>query len=153
MVERSTLLFVAMLCAGIGAGSGYTTFFAFNPAGESAASWLAHLQRGVPRIGIALFVVQPLAFLSMLALAVLMRGDRPSFWFVCAACAAMLAGALVTRVVHIPINQRLQTWSASELPGTLEALRQRWWTWHVVRVAALLTSFAALILAALTRRI
>src|SRR5258706_8625798 len=112
---RSILLFVALLCAGIGAGGGYTTFFELNPADVTPEHWVLELQHAIKHIGVPLFVVQPIAFVATVASAVLARRGRPSFWFLATASVALLAAALVTGIVHIPINQQLLTWSADAL--------------------------------------
>jgi uncharacterized membrane protein len=150
-VGRAALLFVALVCAGIGAGSAYTTYFLFDPAHATPASWVVALQNAIPRIGVPLFVVQPIAGLATIASAVLARRDRPSFWFLVAAALCLVFAALVTRVVHIPINEQMPGWTPDALPADFAALQARWWTFHVVRSAALLGGLCALVGGALTR--
>jgi hypothetical protein len=142
----------ALLCSGLGAGSGYTTFFWFRPGSETPATWFAELRYAVPRIGIPLFVIQPLGFLATLASAVLAWSDRPSACFFALAAFALLVTALVTRFGHIPINQQVAKWRADELPPDAVAIQQRWWRLHVVRAVLLLIGLGAIIAGALTRR-
>jgi len=80
------------------------------------------------------------------------RRDRPCFWFLVAASIALIVAALVTAFGNVPINFQIEAWSADALPANVAELEQRWWTFHVVRSAALVVGLCALILAALTRR-
>ncbi len=148
---RPILLFIALLCAGIGTGGAYTTFFDFNPEDTKPAFWVAHLQHAVPRIGIPLFVVQPVALLATIASAVLARKDRRSFWFFVAAGIAFLVAGVVTRFGNVPINFQIATWATEALPANFLEVQQRWWTFHVVRCACLAVGLVSLILAVLTR--
>ena len=54
-------------------------------------------------------------------------------WFLGLGALALSTAALVTRIGPIPINQRIQTWSANELPPDAVAVQQRWWTLHIAR--------------------
>jgi hypothetical protein len=144
-------LFVALVCSGLGAGSAYTTFFWFKPGVEGTAAWFAELQYAVPRIGVPLFVLQPLALLATLVSAGLAWTDRPSSCFLGLAALAILLAALVTRFGHIPINVRVRAWRVTELPPEAPALQRRWWTLHVVRTVLLLIGFGGIVLGALTR--
>ena len=144
-------LFVALLCSGLGAGSAYTTFFWFKPGAEDTAAWFGELQYAVPRIGIPLFVLQPLAFLATVVSAALAWRNQPSSCFLGIGALALLVAALVTRLGHIPINQRVRAWRLTELPPDAAAVQQRWWTLHVARTVLLLVGMGEIVLGAMTR--
>jgi hypothetical protein len=148
---RVALLFVALLCGGIGAGTAYAFFFDFNPADDSLASWVGRLQHAIRFAGKALFVVQPLAFLATLGSLILAWNDRPTVWFFDVAAACFVLAAFVTRLGNIPINAQLKTWSVAALPPNAGALVERWWRFHVARFLALLAGSSALIFGALVR--
>jgi uncharacterized membrane protein len=147
---RPSFLCLALVCSGLGAGTAYTTYFWFKPGKEGVAAWFAELQYAVPRIGVPLFVLQPLAFLGTVVSTILAWNDRPSSWFLAVATLCLLVTALVTRVGHIPINQRVQTWKPSELPPDAAAVRQRWWRLHVARTVLLLIGVTSIVLGAMT---
>ncbi len=149
---RLALLFVALLSAGIGAGSAYATYFDLDQADSTPAFWVAHLQHAVRHIGIPLFVVQPVAALASFASAALSRRDRPSFWFLIAGGVSLVVAALVTRLGNLPINFEFETWDADALPANVAEVQQRWWSFHVVRCVLLVVAMSALILGTLTRR-
>ena len=103
---------------------------------------MAHLQHAVPRIGIPLFAVQPVAFLATVASAALGRRDRPSFWFLATASTALLGAGLVTRFGNVPINFQIEGWAPDALPANFLEVQERWWTFHVVRCAGLVIGCA-----------
>ncbi len=150
-VLRPFFLFLALLCSGLGAGSAYTTFFWFKPGAEGTTAWFAELQYAVPRIGVPLFVLQPLAFLGTLVSTVLAWDDPPGSYFLGLATLSLLGTALVTRFGHIPINQRVKEWKPTELPPDAAAVQQRWWRLHIARTALLLIGLIGIILGATTR--
>jgi hypothetical protein len=146
------ILFIALLCAGIGTGGAYTTYFELDPRNVAPAFWVTQLQHAIKHIGVPLFVVQPLAALTTIASAVLALNDRPCLWFLVVAGAAMLVAALVTRFGNIPINHQLVTFRPDALPPEIASLQARWWTFHVARFVALVVGFSALVVGALMRR-
>jgi hypothetical protein len=149
---QSVLLALACLSGGLSAGSAYTTFFELAPAGATTARWVQHMQYVVRRIGVPLFVLQPIAGLSTIASAALARDDGPSFGLLAAASVGYVTAGLITRAVHIPINRQLVTWNVDALPPNAADMQRRWWRFHVVRAAALVLGFGALVLGCMARR-
>jgi hypothetical protein len=148
---QTAILFVALSCSALGAGGAYTTFFSLSPAGVTAAAWLREMKHAIPRIGVPLFVVQPLAALTTVASAILARQQLPAFWFFVVAFASIALAGIITRTVHIPIDVRLKALNEDALPERFDEVQRRWWRFHVVRTAALLLGLVMLILGTLTR--
>jgi hypothetical protein len=144
-------LVIALCCSALGAGGAYTTLFSLSPAGQTKEAWVKQMQHAIPRIGVPLFVVQPIAALSTVASAVLTRGESPAFWFFGSATAFFAAAAIITRLVHIPINVRLTAMGSDPLSDSFASVQRRWWRFHVVRSAALFLGLLALVFGALTR--
>ncbi len=64
------------------------------------------------------------------------------FWLVAVATAAMIGAAALTRIVNIPINHQLMTWSAAAPPGNVREIWSRWEKAHTVRTLLWLAAFA-----------
>jgi hypothetical protein len=148
LLLRTTLAFVGLLCTGIGVGSAYTFFFAFNPSHSAPSFWVARIQHSVIHAGVALFVVQPIGFACSVALAVLQRDREPAFAYLVVASAGMLIAALATRLGNIPINVEMRDWNPESLPAHHPARIRRWWRFHVARFVAMVVAFGSLILSA-----
>ncbi len=74
----------------------------------------------------------------------LLAGHRPSaeFWLSACAAVAMACVAALTRVVNIPINRRLMTWSIEAPPADLIMAWTPWERVHSVRTVLALAAFA-----------
>ena len=61
------------------------------------------------------------------------RWQTAEWWLVALSAAAMLAVAVMTRVVNIPINKRLMTWDANAPPADVWEIWSPWEQVHTVR--------------------
>jgi uncharacterized membrane protein len=73
--------------------------------------------------------------------------DTPSFRLVAGGTLALFLAVVLTRVVNIPINNRLAKWNPSSPPSDFTSTWARWERVHTVRTALAVLSFA-LVLAA-----
>ncbi len=69
------------------------------------------------------------------------------FWLATAGTAAMVAVAVMTRLVNFPINDALMTWSAAAPPSNVRALWAPWEQVHTVRAALSVLAFVLEVLA------
>ena len=67
-----------------------------------------------------------------------------------AAIICMIVAGVVTRFENQPINREVMTWQVQSLPENWTALRDRWWTWHIVRTLAAISAFGLLAVAFLS---
>jgi hypothetical protein len=86
---------------------------------------------------------------AALAWLVLLRAqwNSPQFLLVAAATAAMICGAVLTRLVNIPINNQLMTWSIAAPPANLKEIWSRWEHTHTIRTIFWLAAFALEVIA------
>ena len=86
-----------------------------------------------------------LGLVAVLALAVVatVAGEQPAGAL--AGVGAVAAGVGLVAVLRgdLPINQRMATWTATDLPATWRADRRRWERWFAVRTAAAVVAAAA----------
>jgi uncharacterized membrane protein len=69
------------------------------------------------------------------------------FWLATAGTAAMVAVAVMTRLVNFPINDALMTWSAAAPPANVRALWAPWEQVHTVRATLSVLAFVLEVLA------
>jgi uncharacterized membrane protein len=72
-----------------------------------------------------------------------------TFYLSAIAFILFLSSLLVTIVVEVPIVQQIATWTPATLPPNWQQLRDRWLRFHLVRVAAGISSFVLLVVAAI----
>ncbi len=145
--------FAAVLLAALMVGAMFAVCLLFNPGGLDASTYVMHQQWGVrtlhpeiPLLGIATVLV-------ILIAACLWRADRTHLILLLLAAGFFLAAGLITRLVNMPINTVVMSWSPQSPPADWLQLRDIWWRWHFLRFSAGTVGLCLLIGAALRQRI
>jgi len=95
-------------------------------------------------------ILMPANLLAIATLLLLSIHVQPKTFYISAiALVLFLTSLLVTVVVEVPIVTEIATWTPTTLPPNWQQLRDRWLRFHVIRVAAGLSSFILLLVAAL----
>jgi len=139
------LQFFAGLLFSMVAGSVFGIWRGYDPRGYAGQTFVEMHQGAVDGLNTLL---PALAFASMAlvaALAFLSRGRGVAFWLYLGAFGLMLAGGIVTRGINQPINAQVMAWTAGALPADWQAIRDGWWTWHVVRTGLSVLAMALLL--------
>jgi len=53
------------------------------------------------------------------------------------------AALVITLAVEVPIDNRIETWTAATLPGDWRSIQSRWELWHTVRTFASIAAVVA----------
>ena len=103
----------------------------------SSETFLAVGHEMIRNLGVPMAVLLPLALLSALVTLVLLWPDRTAaFWWLAAGFVLMLAALVITLAVEVPIDNRIEAWTAATLPGDWRSIQSRWELWHTVRTFA-----------------
>jgi hypothetical protein len=89
----------------------------------------------------------PAALIANLALAAVVRADRPALWLAVAAALLIAINLAIFVVWTQPANAATQNWATR--PENWQALRQQWEYSHAVNAAVTFLAFCAATLAAL----
>jgi hypothetical protein len=85
-------------------------------------------------LGAIMGVLFPVTILSLIAVSILSFGHPVAFWFSVTATVLFLVALLVTAAVEVPIVKRIRGWTVTTMPTNWEALRDRWVSFHLLRV-------------------
>jgi uncharacterized membrane protein len=115
-------------------------------AAFEAAVFLAIVHRMNRNLATPMTVLMPLGLASIVAVMFLTydsggSGGSGGFWLASAALALFLVALLVTVLVEVPIVKTIATWTVETLPDDWRRHRDRWVSFHAVRVV---TGFAGL---------
>ncbi len=134
---------LALLLVGIVAGSMFGIWRGYDITAYAPATFVEVHQGTVRGLNTVLPAMAAASLVLMVALALFGR-DRPAVLglYLAAALAIVFAG-IITRFVNQPINEQILTWTSASMPSDWIALRDRWWNWHLVRLA---TTFGAQLL-------
>jgi uncharacterized membrane protein len=77
------------------------------------------------------------------------RSNRrsPEFWLVSAAMAGVLFCLILTRLVNVPLNDQLVTWSVAFPPPNVHALWMPWEGAHAIRTVVAVAAFVLAVVA------
>jgi hypothetical protein len=116
------------------------------------AAFLAIVGRLSRNLGPVMTVLMPAALLSMVPVLILAYRGRPAtFALTLAALGCFAVALLVTVVTEVPIVKQIESWTPATLPAGWERLRDRWASFHLVRVAAGIAGLTLLVLGATAR--
>ena len=112
----------------------------------SPETFLAVGHEMIQNLGTPMAILLPFALLSALITLVLARqeGHAAAFRWVAAGFLLMVAALVITLAVEVPIDNRIQTWTAATLPADWRSIQSRWELWHTIRtflsIAAVVTA-------------
>ena len=95
-------------------------------------------------------ILTPAGLLSLVPVLFISYIERPTtFYLTLAGFALFIVALLVTVLIEVPIVKRIVTWTAGTLPGNWQQLRDRWGSFHTIRVAAGILGLALLVAGAI----
>jgi uncharacterized membrane protein len=96
-------------------------------------------------------VLTPAGLLSILPVLFLSYGDRPmTFYLNAAGFISFVVALLVTVLVEVPIVKQITGWTVTTLPENWTQLRDRWGSFHIIRVVAGIAGVAFLVAGAIS---
>jgi uncharacterized membrane protein len=113
------------------------TWFALSRTMDrlSAETFVAVGHEMIRNLGVPMAILLPLALLSALVTLVLLwQGGRAApFWWLLAGFLLMVAALVITLAVEVPIDNKIEVWTAATLPGDWRSIQSRWETFHTIR--------------------
>ena len=141
--------FVSLMLAALLVGAMFAVCLVFNPTGLDAKTYVRQQQWGIHTLHPVMPVLGVMTALAILAAAFLSRDDKSHLTLLLAAAGLFIASGIITRLLSMPINATVLTWSAQAPPADWGQLRDTWWRWHMMRLGAGLLGLCLLILAVL----
>jgi hypothetical protein len=128
--------FTSLMPLALVTGAVFGIWRGYDPASWQVTTFLEVHQGAVRGLNTLLPVLGGVSLAGMALLAISARRHRGLFLRYLAALVCIASAALITRFGNQPINAEIMTWTADAIPVHWEALRDRWWDWHVMRFAA-----------------
>lgn len=136
----------ALILLGLVTGSMFAIWQGYPIVGYSPSTFVEVHQGTVRGLNTVLPALAAAALVLVVILAISAR-QRPSImWLYVIIAGLIVSGGLITRLINQPINAQVMTWTTASLPADWTEIRERWWTWHQVRLAT--TAIAQLLLIA-----
>ncbi|MEZ4793818.1 MAG: DUF1772 domain-containing protein [Gelidibacter sp.] len=100
------------------------------------STYIEQQQHLIVSLQTLLFSFVVIAIVVTLVSAFIQRKDRKVSIALLFAALFLFACILVTRFGNFPIQAEMLTWNTNSFPTDWEMLRDRWWTFHIVRTIA-----------------
>ncbi|HTS37963.1 MAG TPA: DUF1772 domain-containing protein [Candidatus Solibacter sp.] len=127
--------FAALILASLVGGVMFAVWLIFNPAGQTAQSYVVLQQQAIRTLNTAMPRLGFLTILATLVTAVTLRADHRQFMLLLGAAICFACAGLITRFLNQPINAIVITWESASPPATWPSLRDAWWRWHLLRLS------------------
>lgn len=92
------------------------------------------LQRLSPNMAEVMTVLMPTALVAMIPVLVLTAGRGFTFYAYLVSFALFALALVVTMAIEVPLVKQMETWDAAAMPSTWQRTRDRWLSFHLVRV-------------------
>ena len=146
------LQFAALFLLALVTGIFWGPWFALHRSmADFPALEFLHITRTMVRnLGIPMRILMPCCIVAM-GLSSWFYPDREStgFYFSIAALVLSILALVVTIAVEVPIVTQIDRWTDTTIPEGWQSLRDRWLSFHIIRVVSSLCSFACLVVALL----
>jgi uncharacterized membrane protein len=111
----------------------------------SAETFVAVGHQMIRNLGTPMAILLPFALLSALITLVLARqeGHVAAFWWMAGGFLLMVAALVVTLAVEVPIDNRIEAWTAATLPADWRSIQSHWELWHTIRTFVSIAAVAA----------
>ncbi|MCF8237743.1 MAG: DUF1772 domain-containing protein [Saprospiraceae bacterium] len=141
--------FLNIILAGIMAGAVFVIWIGYNPQGYSSETYIEQQQAAITALNTLMPLLGMLTLVLTIISAVQQKRDRPVLITLFIAAGFMIASGLTTRFGNQPINAIVMTWDKAAAPADWTALRDQWWSFHIVRTITTFCGFALVVWSAL----
>jgi archaellum biogenesis protein FlaJ (TadC family) len=131
LVRFLNIIVVALL-----AGVSFGIWIGFDPSGLSASTFVEQQQNMLHSLRSLLVSLVVIATLITILSAFLQKINRTAFISLLIAAILLISCILITRFGNKPIDDVVITWTKDTLPDNWIELRDKWWSFHILRTIA-----------------
>ena len=147
--------FVSILFAGLVAGATVCVLLVERSLPDSGSFYVLYKQRMIQALTVPLPLLAALAAVAVLV-DVYGLWREPGSSRVCLGLAVgsvafMVAGGILTKAGHFPINDQIATWDPAAPPASWSAIQAKWASLHLMRTLVSTAAFALVIASNLLR--
>jgi Domain of unknown function (DUF1772) len=146
-VTISIIRFANIIIAALLAGTSFGIWIGFNPISYSASTYIEQQQNLVLSLNTLMISLVIIATLVTVLSAYLQRKNKIVFVALLFAALCFASCILISRLGNFPIQNDMLTWNANAIPDNWKMLRDKWWSFHIMRTVA---ELIALVLVAWT---
>lgn len=104
-------------------------------------------------LGRSMTILYPITLVAIVVMLIVsFRCTAAAFWLVAAGLAMFVLALIVTSTIEVPIVAKIRDWTEDTMPANWQALRDRWVSFHLLRVIPGILGVALLTAGALWQR-
>jgi hypothetical protein len=135
-MTTSIIRFLNIIIAALLAGASFGIWMGFNPLNLSSATYIEQQQNMIRSLNTLMVILVFGATVITIISAIFQRDDKQAFIPLLIASLFFISCILISRFGNQPINNAIMTWTSGTIPGNLSELRDKWWTFHIIRTIA-----------------
>jgi hypothetical protein len=132
----SFIRFLNFILVALLAGTSFGIWMGFSPVNYSASTYLEqqqHLVRSLNTLMVSLVII---ATLVTIVSAFLQRKDKMVFIALLFSALFLASCIFISRFGNVPIQTEMLNWTVDTMPDNWTMLRDKWWSFHVLRTIA-----------------
>lgn len=133
----ANIILVALL-----AGTSFGIWIGFNPVNYSAATYLEQQQHLILSLNTLMVLLVIVATAVTIASAILQRQSKTIYITLIFASLFLASCIFISRFGNLPIQMEMLKWNVNSMPGNWVILRDKWWSFHVMRTIVELIALA-----------
>ena len=141
-MPTTIIRFLNIILVALLAGTSFGIWLGLNPMNYSTSTYIEQQQHLVLSLQTLLVSLVIIATLVTIASAFLQRKDKKTFIALLFAALFLLLCIIITRFGNLPIQIEMLTWNANSFPDNWTTLRDKWWSFHIMRTVAELIALA-----------
>ena len=127
--------------AGLVAGTFFGIWIGYNPQNLSAQTYIEQQQSVIKALNTLMPLLSLIAIILTVISAFMQNGNQTVFIILLVAAVLLIITGLVTRFGNQPINSIVMSLNKVTVPNNWLELRNKWWSWHIVRAITALLAF------------
>lgn len=136
-----TIRLVNLIMVGLIAGILFGISIGYNPEHLSAPAYVEQQQSAINALNTLMPILGLITIVLTLAFAFLQKDNQVVRATLLVAAVLLITSGLVTRFGNQPINSVVITWDTGDIPASWAGLRDKWWSFHLIRTATTLAAF------------
>jgi uncharacterized membrane protein len=129
----SIIRFLNIIIAALLAGVSFGIWKGFSPMELSPSAYIEQQQNMLVSLSVLMVLLVFIATIITIVSAFIQRKNKSTFIILLVAAGFFIACILITRFGNKPIDDLVMNWTLDSLPVNWTELRDKWWSFHVIR--------------------
>jgi hypothetical protein len=137
--------YLNIILVGLLAGMMSGIWLGYNPKTLSLSTFVEQQQNVIKALNTLMPLLGLLTIILTLSSGFLQNKNKPIFITLLIAALLLIISGLITRLGNQPINSIVLTWNKENMPADWTGLRDKWWSFHIVRTLTALVAFCLIV--------